>query len=213
MGGLSGNSDKYYFERELEKVNKTQFDADWWFKSKFSLKNIDLENNIILLHVNGINYKSDIYLDGQLIAEKEDIVGTFVIFTLDITSFLKKDSDTHYIAFKIKRPYNPSGPDPLKKTSKYVDLSISFVDWNVEPPDVNMGIWQPVDIEIIPYKISSISSAFVNTTLISDKNSNLSIVFYIKNWLNTEVTNNILIQIGDFVNVTKNITLKPNEEK
>ena len=76
-----------------------------------------------------------------------------------------------------------------------------------------MGIWQPVDIEIIPYKISSISSAFVNTTLISDKNSNLSIVFYIKNWLNTEVTNNILIQIGDFVNVTKNITLKPNEEK
>jgi len=28
MGGLSGNSDKYYFERELEKVNKTQFDAD-----------------------------------------------------------------------------------------------------------------------------------------------------------------------------------------
>ena len=76
-----------------------------------------------------------------------------------------------------------------------------------------MGIWQPVDIEIIPYKISTISSAFVNTTLISDKNSNLSIVFYIKNWLNTEVTNNILIQIGDFVNVTKNITLKPYEEK
>ena len=81
---------------------------------------------------------------------------------------------------------------------------------DIEPPDVNMGIWQPVDIEIVPYKISTISSAFVNTTLISDNNSNLSIVFYIKNWLNIEVTNNVLIQIGDFVNVTKNITLKKN---
>ena len=44
------------------------------------------------------------------------------MFTLDITSYLNEDSDTRYIAFKVKRPYNPSGTDPLKKTSKYVDL-------------------------------------------------------------------------------------------
>ena len=71
MGVLAGNSDKYFFEQELEKVNRTQFDANWWFKSKFSLKNIDLKNHKILLHVNGINYESDIYLDGHLIAEKK----------------------------------------------------------------------------------------------------------------------------------------------
>ena len=212
MGGLAGNSDKYFFEQELEKVNKTQFNLEWWFKSQFSLENIVLENNIILLHINGINYRSDIYLDGKQIGKKEDIVGTFVEFTLDITSFLKKESNKHYIAFKVERPDNPWEGD--KQRSDKNDLAITFVDWNPEPPDFNMGVWQPVDIEIIPYKISTISSAFVNTTLIDDKNSNLEIVFYIKNWLTKEVTNDVIITIGDFVNITlEKINVKSNKEK
>ena len=212
MGGLAGNSDKYFFEQDLEKVNKTQFNIEWWFKSHFSLENIDLENNIILLHINGINYRSDIYLDGKQIGKKEDIVGTFVKFTLDITSFLKKESNTHYVAFKIERPDNPWEGE--KERSDKNDLAITFVDWNPEPPDFNMGIWQPVDIEVIPYKISTISSAFINTTLIDENNSNLEIVFYIKNWLTIEVTNDVLITIGDFVNITlENLYLKSNEEK
>ena len=212
MGGLSGNSNKYFFEKELESVNKTQFNSEWWFKSSFSLENFDIEKNLALLHVNGINYRSDIYLDGQQIGKKENIVGTFVQFTLDITSFLKNDSKIHYIAFKIERPDNPWEGDRQKSDKN--DLSTSFVDWNPESPDFNMGVWQPVDIEIIPYKISTISSAFVITTLIDDKNSNLEIVFYIKNWLSVEVTNDVLITLGDFINIkVEKINLKPCEEK
>ena len=211
MGGFSGHTNKYYFEKELKNVNKTQFDCEWWFKTNFTLKNINYDNNLILLHIYGINYKSDIYLDGQLIGKKENIIGTFVKYELDITSFLKRDTDDHYIVFKIKRPYNQWGG---KDYSNQTDLAISFVDWNPEAPDSNMGIWQPVDIEIIPYKIATISSSFVSTKLNNDKDSNLDIVLHVKNWENKKVTNNINIQIGDFINLNiDEITLEPNEEK
>ena len=211
MGGLSGHSNKYFYEKELQNVDKSQFDCDWWFKTNFTLNNINLNENLILLHINGINYKSDIYLDGKLIEKKENIIGTFVKYTLDITPFLSNNENNHYIAFKIKRPYNQWGG---KVYSNQTDLAISFVDWNPEPPDSNMGIWQPVDVEIIQYKISTISSAFIITKLIDDKKSKIEIVFHIKNWENKKINNNITIQIGNFINYTlENIILEPYEEK
>ena len=77
-----------------------------------------------------------------------------------------------------------------------------------------MGIWQPIDIQIIPKNISIISSAFINTKLINDKYSNLEIYFYINNWENKTIYNNISIQLGDFINFTlHNVTLKSKEEK
>ena len=87
MGRLSDHSNKYFYEKELQNVDKSQFDSDWWFKTNFILNNINLNENLILLHINGINYKSDIYLDGKLIEKKENIIGTFVKYTLDISPF------------------------------------------------------------------------------------------------------------------------------
>ena len=210
MGGLSGHENKYYYEKELMNVDKSQFDDDWWFKSSFTLENTTYENNNVLLHINGINYKSDIYLDGKLVEKQENIIGTFIKYTLDITSFLNNNK-THYIAFKVKRPYNQWGGSMY---SNQTDLAISFVDWNPEAPDSNMGIWQPVDVEFIKYKLSTVSSAFVITKLKNDNKSYLTIVMYIKNWENKKVVNNINITIGDFVDCKlDDIALEPNEEK
>ena len=212
MGGLSGHENNYFYEKELSKVDKTQFDVEWWFKTDFTLKNKNSNNNLVLLHINGINYKSDIYLDGKLVEKKENIIGTFVKYTLDITLFLNKNNNIHNIAFRIKRPYNQWGGGTVNNNQ--TDLAISFVDWNPEAPDSNMGIWQPVDVEIIPYKISTITSAFIITKLIDDKKSTLTIVFYIKNWENKKIENDVNIKIGEFINLdVKNISLEPNEEK
>ena len=210
MGGLSGHENKFFYEKELENVEKSQFDDDWWFKTNFILKKSEKENNLVLLHINGINYKSDIYLDGNFVESQENIIGTFVKYTLDITSSLN-NNELHFIAFKIKRPYNQwGGKDNYNQT----DLAISFVDWNPEPPDSNMGIWQPVEIELVPKKILTISSVFVITKLIDDKKSNITIVIHTKNWENKNLTNNITIQIGDFVKFNlDNISLEANEEK
>ena len=210
MGGLSGHTNKYYYEQELKSVDKTQFDSDWWFKSYFTLKGINLDKNLILLHINGINYKSDIYLDGKLVEKKENIIGTFIKYTLDITSFLKDSSETHYIAFKIARPHNQWSGKAYNDT----DLAISFVDWNPEAPDSNMGIWQPVDIEFIPYKIPTISNIFPITKILDENKSNISFILYIKNWENKLINVNVLIEVGNFINITlDNVSLEANEKK
>ena len=211
MGGLSGHTNNFFNEKELQNVDKTQFDSDWWFRSNFSLQNIDNDTNLILLHINGINYKSDIYLDGKLVESQKKIIGTFVTFTLDITNFLNKNLDVHYIAFKISKPNNQWLVD--KSLSNKNDLA-TFANSNPEPPDGNMGIWQPVNIEFIPHKISTITSALINTKLIDENYSNLEIVFYVKNWENKIIYNNISINIGDFINLPlENINLGPNEER
>ena len=211
MGGLSGHTNNFFNEKELQNVDKTQFDSDWWFRSNFSLQNIDNDTNLILLYINGINYKSDIYLDGKLVESQKKIIGTFVTFTLDITNFLNKNLDVHYIAFKISKPNNQLLGD--KSLSNRNDLA-TFANSNPEPPDGNMGIWQPVNIEFIPHKISTISSVLINTKLIDEKYSNLEIVFYVKNWENKIIYNNISINIGDFINLPlENINLEPNEER
>ena len=84
MGGFSGHTNDYYYEMKLKEVDKTQFDVDWWFRSYFEFNDTLSKDNLTLLHINGINYKSDIYIDGNLVAEKENIIGTFVKYSLDI---------------------------------------------------------------------------------------------------------------------------------
>ena len=212
MGGLQGNTMKYYYEKELQKVDDKQFNEDWWFRSYFTLdKNINKTTELVLLHINGINYKSDIYLDGTLVEKKEKIIGTFIKYTLDITNFIKDNLDKHYIAFKISRPYNHWGGKPYEDE---IDLAISFVDWNPEAPDSNMGIWQPVDVEVISERVPTISQAYVSTRIIDDQKFNFDIIIHLINWYNTSITSSISISIGDFINIKKeNITLYSNEEK
>ena len=211
MGGLSGHTNKYYYETELQNVDKTQFDVDWWFRSHFELELPDSNEALILLHINGINYKSDVYVDGKLVATKDKIIGTFIKYTLDITKYLNKDLKTHYVAFKISRPHNQWGGSAY---SNETDLAISFVDWNPEAPDSDMGIWQPVDVEIFNKKRLTISSAFINTKIIEENEINLELVLYIKNWEEKKIERNLNVQLGDFINLKDiKITLESLEEK
>ena len=211
MGGLSGHTNNYFYEKELANVNKTQFDVDWWFRSKFTLAKSNDAQKLVILHVNGINYKGDLYVDGNLIATRDNLIGTFIKYSFDITKYLNKDSEEHFVAFKIKRPHNQWGG---KKYYNETDLAISFVDWNPEPPDSNMGIWQPVDVEIFNKTILTVSSAFVRTEILEDKRINLEIVFHVKNWENRRVEEKITIQLGDFAYFyLKDIVFESLEEK
>ena len=212
MGGLSGHTNKYYYEQELKKVDKEQFNDTWWFRSHFEFNDTLSKDNLTLLHINGINYKSDIYTDGNLVAKKEDIIGTFVKYSLDITKFLDFSIKKHFIAFKISRPHNQWGG---KQYENETDLAISFVDWNPEAPDSNMGIWQPVDVEIFGKKQLTISSAFIRTDIIEEKNINLEIVLHIKNWEEKKIEkSSFLVKLGDFINIeVKDINLESLEEK
>lgn len=114
------------------KIDKTQFDDSWWYKTEFDLPNINTENNISL-HFDGINYYANIWLNGKLIASRDKVFGTFRQFAFDITALAKKKGNV--LAVEIFR-------------AQPGDFNTGFVDWNPRPLDENMGIWRPVYVEI-----------------------------------------------------------------
>src|SRR5690606_896538 len=71
-----------------------------------------------------------IWLNGSLIADMEQVQGSYGIWNFDVTRYLKKG--VNVLAVEIIPP-------------KYgVDVSMGFVDWNPIPPDRLMGIWRGV---------------------------------------------------------------------
>ena len=184
MGVLAGDGDSFYYEDKLKSVDKTQFDEPWWFRSSFTLKDAERKSaGLILLHIHGVNYRSDVFVDGTQVGISDGIVGTFREFSLDITKALNSTSELHIVAFRVERPHNQWGSHSLNET----DLAITFVDWNPEPPDSNMGIWQPVDIELIAKTGVVVSRPFLQTKLeFSDKGeitaANITVIAHLQNF-------------------------------
>jgi exo-1,4-beta-D-glucosaminidase len=82
--------------------------------------------NNIWLHLDGINFRANIWLNGQQIASSDKIAGTFRLHELNIRDSARAGG-LNTLAVEVF----PQQPD---------DLGWTWVDWNPMPPDKNMGI-------------------------------------------------------------------------
>ncbi len=121
-----------YFGINMQSVSEEQFKQPWWYRTIFRLNESDLEKNISL-RFNGINYRADLWVNGQKVAGKDEFAGAYRMFTFNINNFVKEGENT--LALKVWQPANG-------------EYSIGFVDWNPAPPDRNMGIFREVFLEI-----------------------------------------------------------------
>jgi exo-1,4-beta-D-glucosaminidase len=99
------------------------------FRTEFSLPS-DYEGATKWLHLLGINYRANVWLNGQKIADASDVAGTFATFEFNVSKALHAGT-ANALAVEVFAP------------SKN-DLGISWVDWNPTPPDKDMGIWKEV---------------------------------------------------------------------
>jgi len=120
-----------YPDKNLEKIPREQFLVPWWFRKEMRLSDDRSGFSIARLILEGINYRANIWFNGNRIATTDEVTGSFRIFDFDITSFI--NSGKNVLALEVFPP-QPG------------DFSIGFVDWNPEPPDRNMGVWRPVKI-------------------------------------------------------------------
>ena len=134
MGVLTANGlyEDIFIGENYKKIDKTPFDDSWWYKTEFDLPNL-LKDNTISLQFDGINYYANIWLNGKLIASRQEVFGTFRQFRFDITALAKKKGNILAVETFRAQPG---------------DFNTGFVDWNPRPVDENMGIWRPVTIEI-----------------------------------------------------------------
>nr|WP_253298329.1 S-layer homology domain-containing protein [Paenibacillus sp. MSJ-34] len=136
LGALieAGDIEDPFIRDRIAYIDEDRFRVPWWYRTEFTLPASE-QGKTILLNFEGIGYKADIWVNGRKIADKQDIVGSFRAYELDITDEVVCDGTTvNTIAVEVTR-------------SDYgKDFSIYWVDWVPRPPDNNMGLWRDVFI-------------------------------------------------------------------
>jgi len=117
-----------YFGMNLKKIPDLTR-SSWWYRIEFASPQ-EYIGKTVWLHFNGINYKANIWLNGQKIADSTQVQGMHRLFEFNITSYVTF-AENNCLAVEVFAP-----------TSH--DLWDSWVDWNPTPPDKDMGIWQDV---------------------------------------------------------------------
>lgn len=177
-------------------ASKAPFDSSWWYRTEFTIDK-HLKDYHTLLNFDGISYSANIWLNGELIASKETVKGSFRRFEFDVTE--KAKSGKNILALEIFRQQKG-------------DFGLGFVDWNPRPLDENMGIWRDVTLSFV--KNVQMKNQFVRSkvNLETLDEAWLSVGTELKNYSSQEIKGNLQI---NFEGETQKIpvTLKASEEK
>ena len=142
---------------------------DWWYRCSFDLSEEMLAKESLELLFNGINYKADIWFNGQKLGS---IAGAFIRGRFDITALAAAKNN---LAVHIYPPANPGIPHEQSpsagggKNGGALCLDgPTFIcsegwDWMPGVRDRNIGIWQ--DVQLIATDGISIGDTHVITDL------------------------------------------------
>jgi exo-1,4-beta-D-glucosaminidase len=106
------------------------FAVPWWYRKEFALPPARSAQQRIWLHLEGLNYRASVWLNGTLVAGPAQIAGALRTHALDVTAAVRPAA-VNVLAIEVTAPTED-------------DLGITFVDWNPSPPDKNMGLWREV---------------------------------------------------------------------
>ncbi len=182
--------------RNLAAISDSIFKSPWWYRAVFSLPKKSAGSDHAVLRFLGINYKADIWFNGQLIAARDSVVGGFRQFEFDVTKYARFGG-TNILAVKVFRP----GPGAA---------TLGFVDWNPRPPDHDMGLWRPVEVHLCGDV--SIDRPFVATKVDTAtlKKAELTVSAELTNNAGRIVTGTLTGRIGP-VTFSQHVTLKSGE--
>jgi exo-1,4-beta-D-glucosaminidase len=126
-----------FYGKNFEKLNDPQLDAPWWFRKLFKMPKTEIGKDVVLI-LHGVNYKANVWLNGQLIADSNQIMNPFRIIELNISKYIRAARE-NVLALEIRRPINPN--------HRGGDLAIDYADWIHYPPDYNCGIVNDVEVK------------------------------------------------------------------
>jgi len=171
------------------------FQSAWWFRTEFPVP-AGYDGKTIWLCFEGINYRANVWLNGRQLTSSDKMAGAWRQFEFDVTRSIR-----HGQASALAVEVFPPQPD---------DLAITFVDWNPQPPDKNMGIWRGVCLRVSGPV--AIRSPFVATrlNLPSASEAALEVSADLRNASNREVNGALKGRIGD-IEFSKPMRLGPGE--
>ncbi|HMC69046.1 MAG TPA: hypothetical protein VKJ07_07830, partial [Mycobacteriales bacterium] len=202
LAGLVQNgihADLYYSDT-LQRIDAAPFTRAWWYRTEFTLPP-DYDDQRVWLHLDGINYRADIWLNGRRIAGADDVVGTFRQFEFDITQWVHAGA-ANALAVEV------TPPDLAN------DLTLTWVDWNPAPPDGGMGIWRDVYLTRSGPVALRHPAVATKLDLPSLATAHLTVSAELTNTSAASVVVDVVGAIDDgAISFTQTITLAPSESK
>lgn len=110
------DDEELWFSENLKDFNWGQFTVPWVYRNEFALE--PAKGTHFLLQTNGITSRGDIYLNGELVANKNFQSGSYSGHEYEITEFVDEEN-----ALLIQ----------TYPTNYYTDLALGFIDWNPIP--------------------------------------------------------------------------------
>jgi exo-1,4-beta-D-glucosaminidase len=97
----------------------------WWYRTRLAVP-AAARGKTLWLRFGGINYRANIWVNGQRLAGSSDVAGAYRTYEFDVTRLVKPGTE-NAIAVEIFAPTEN-------------DLAINWVDWSPCPPDKDMGL-------------------------------------------------------------------------
>ncbi|HET8667621.1 MAG TPA: beta galactosidase jelly roll domain-containing protein [Terriglobales bacterium] len=173
------------------------YNCSWWYRTEFRLPAAFRGKNV-WLNFGGINYRANVWVNGKLIANQNDIAGAYRTYELNVTNAVTSAA-MNVLAVEVFAP-----------TEK--DLGINWVDWAPAPPDKDMGLWREVfltDSGEVTLRNPQITSKVDTNTL---DRAELTVSAEVRNTTDKPVKGNLSGQI-EKVTFTQPVELGPNETK
>jgi exo-1,4-beta-D-glucosaminidase len=154
-----------YFDRNLRAIPGTDYPigrifsrlpmspnspyaCPWWYRTRVAVPE-SARGKTLWLRFGGINYRANIWLNGQQLAASSDVAGAYRTYEFDVTRMLTPGKE------------NAIAVETFAPTEH--DLAINWVDWNPCPPDKDMGLTG--DVALYTSGPVSVRSPMVDTHL------------------------------------------------
>src|SRR5499433_2776111 len=149
LPGMNYSAATFFANQDMP--DSSPFKCAWWWRNEFMVPASFAKRNISI-RFPGINYRANVWFNGQKVGDAKEIAGTYRIFEFDLTQ-LAKPGAKNVIALEIGAP----GKE---------DLGITWVDWNPTPADKDMGIWK--EVTLTAHGPVAIRNPFVKAQLNAD---------------------------------------------
>lgn len=96
-----------FFGANLYTIESSLFDVPWWYRAEFTLpRNTTPPGSTVVLQFHGLNYRSDIWVNGVAVATNATTVGAFRHFTIDVSALVATPDGRSAIAVLVSRPHD-----------------------------------------------------------------------------------------------------------
>jgi exo-1,4-beta-D-glucosaminidase len=93
-----------FYAGNIYAIDPLPFNQPWWYRTEFSIPSGT--PSTVILRFRGLNYRADVWVNGELVAANATTVGAFRHFSFDVTSVAAPPASPTAVAVLVSRPHD-----------------------------------------------------------------------------------------------------------